>query len=117
MQAHDALEPSSQAEYDALTDKVRHAQEAWSAEHLSLEGFYEAHRADMDRLHEMHALMARGRRSMPTKQGERLSGIVPIALQLDAGTHKTFKAYCKRRRTTMAAMLRAYVLKCVESEE
>ena len=128
MQAHDALSPSSRAEYDALESKVRDARSAWVDAHGSLEGFEASeHGADFERLHELHKTLHAAKITVAAKREThkslhaakktvaRPSGVVPIALHLDAETHKAFKAHCKRRKTTMAAMLRAYVLRCLEA--
>lgn len=126
MQAHDALSPSSRAEYDALESKVRDARSAWVDAHGSLEGFEASeHGADFERLNELHKTLHAAKITVAAtretsaltakKTVARPSGVVPIALHLDADTHKAFKAHCKRRKTTMAAMLRAYVLRCLEA--
>ena len=101
------------SEYETIEKRITEARAVWIAEHGSAEGFYQAHKADMDRLVEIHdasiRISERRTRAVARETPRELHERSLIQLWLPMGQREAFRAKCMLDGKTMSARLRELI--------
>lgn len=102
---------SSEAEeYKALEQRMTFERAQWTNDRGSPDGFYEAHKADMDRLQDLYHAMNAHHTSPKAKDPDAdPNDRALIQLWLPLGQREAFRALCTKQGLSLSSKLRAMI--------